>query len=88
MKNVYERKLNHTEGKRHFIYVAAVAWEMFPKSGKPFTLNIGEKKYKAKLDGQNRIWTSDFRDFIDLSIGNTVVLKKNSDNSFSLSLKK
>jgi len=88
MKNVYERKLSYTEAKRHFIYVQSATWESFPPSGEPFTLRVGERKFEVKLDKLNRIWSADFRDYIDLTRNNVVVFKKDKDGSFVLSLKK
>jgi hypothetical protein len=87
MRDVYERKLNYTEAKRHFIYVQSAAWELFPPSGEPFTLRVGGRKFEVQLDKEDRIWSNDFRDYIDLARNNVVVLKKDKDGSFVLSLK-
>jgi len=78
-----------SEATRHFVYVEAdEICEFFPCRREPFEIRIGDKKFDVDIDEENRIWAASFKDYIEFKKGNVLVLKKNRDGSFILSLEK
>ena len=89
MEEKYERKLTFSESNRHYIYITKNYRDIFPPAGKEFMIVIDNRKFEAKVGKQNnRIWAANFRDYIDMSEGITLVLSKNPDGSFTLKTRK
>lgn len=84
---VYKRELSPTEARRHFVYVDGKHREIFPHPGERFNVVVGSQKIEVAIDKQWRIWAAMFWDKLPhFEGGNVVVLSKQRNGSFTVSI--
>lgn len=85
----YKRKLTPSEAERHFVYVDKSHKQMFPSSGKEFTLKVGKEKVKVKMDSKGRIWAALFWVHLpSFKREDIIVISKISDGLFKIEVEK
>jgi len=52
-KTTYQRKLPSKSAQEKFIFITKDALKLFPPTGKPFNLQLGEKEFKANIQGKS-----------------------------------
>lgn len=94
----YERKLSVEESKGKFIFILKNALKKFPEPNKPFTVQIGDKKYNTRIKSVSctcigtphehyHMLVANIPELSNLKKGDIVIVKKLSDDIYSVSVK-
>ena len=97
----YERKLSDAETRDNYIMIMKDAVKMFPKTGRPFKLKIGETNHEVRVTAVEcwcqgprtphrhfRIDTSELTRTSPLRWGDVVVIEKVSDEEYTMTIHK
>ncbi|MFQ5754390.1 MAG: hypothetical protein ACE5HI_20625 [bacterium] len=96
-KNRFKRKLSAEEASGNFIMIQKKELDFFPKVGKPFKLQVGDKELDTHVEAVEcwcqgpkkphshyRVNTNPFRELFKLQWGTRVVIEKVADKKYLL----